>query len=390
MLPFISRLRRKWRVELNSVTHWTKNELQPLVAPPSRIRLAVWTGLTELQIRRKVLVLKEKQPTANQCDWLFFFQVLAWRWLETRGWFDSVSTRVVCMTSRQGLDADAPEQAGGAVADDVVAGGVQADDPVGLVAAPGRRVQRVVVGQRPEAAESRADRLASQRVEPEPPRRFARAAGQFNDVAEDQLALTAGIGGGDQLIGGAEQATDDRQLLADPLLVEGLEPEPLGHERQGLQRPLLQGRVVVLWLLEGDQVAQGPGDLVAPALVVTVVPLRGAEAGRQLTGDRRLLGEHDPHATLASAISPTPLQHRSASGAWERTRDSGQATTIHPGRKLRVPAKPIGPYLYYSAHKLRAREERRERLRAELPWKACPGKSPRKPSWPPGPSYPRR
>src|SRR5271157_2465159 len=252
MLPFISRLRRKWRVELNSVTHWTKNELQPLVAPPSRIRLAVWTGLTELQIRRKVLVLKEKQPTANQCDWLFFFQVLAWRWLETRGWFDSVSTRVVCMTSRQGLDADAPEQAGGAVADDVVAGGVQADDPVGLVAAPGRRVQRVVVGQRPEAAESRADCFVSQRVEPKPPRRFARGAGQLNDVTEDQLALASGIGGVDQLIGGAEQA-GDRQLLAGPLLGEGLEPEPLGHEWQSFQRPLLQRRVVVLRLLEGDQ-----------------------------------------------------------------------------------------------------------------------------------------
>ena len=37
--------------DLNSVTHWTKNELQPLVAPPSRIRLAAWTGSTELQIR---------------------------------------------------------------------------------------------------------------------------------------------------------------------------------------------------------------------------------------------------------------------------------------------------------------------------------------------------
>ncbi len=75
MLPFISRSRRKWRVDLNSATHWTKNELQPLIAPLSRIRLAVWTGWTELQIRRKVLVLKEKQPTTNQCDGLFFFQV---------------------------------------------------------------------------------------------------------------------------------------------------------------------------------------------------------------------------------------------------------------------------------------------------------------------------
>jgi len=33
------------------------------------------TGWTELQIRRKVLVLKKKKPTTNQCDGLFFFQV---------------------------------------------------------------------------------------------------------------------------------------------------------------------------------------------------------------------------------------------------------------------------------------------------------------------------
>ena len=196
------------------------------------------------------------------------------------------------------------------------------------------------------------------------------AAGQLQDVAEDQLALAAGVGGADQLVGGAEQALDDRELLAGPLLVDELEPEPLGHEGQRLQRPLLQGRVVVLRLLQGDEVPQGPGHLVAPALEVPVVPLRGAEEGGELAGDRRLLGEHDSHATLASVISPTPLQHRSASGAWERARDSGEATTVHPGRELREPAEPIGLYLYYiyhSTHKRRGREERRERLGPNFP-----------------------
>ena len=132
-----------------------------------------------------------------------------------------------------------------------------------------------------------------------------------------------------------EQAADDRQLLAGPFFGERLESEPLGYERQSLQRPLLQGRVVVLRLLEGDQVAQGPGDLIASALVVTVVPLRGAEEGRQLTGDRRLLGDHDPHATLASAISPTPLQQRSASGAWGTARESGRRPRSTPDGSCR-------------------------------------------------------
>jgi hypothetical protein len=92
--------------------------------------------------------------------------------------------------------ADAPEQPTGAVGDGVVSGPVQADDPIGFVAATGRRVQRVVIGQRPEAVESHADRLAGQRVEPQAQRRFARTAGQLGDVAEDQLAIAAGIGGG--------------------------------------------------------------------------------------------------------------------------------------------------------------------------------------------------
>ena len=46
----------------------------------------------------------------------------------------------------RGLDpADAPEQAPGSVADGVVAGRVQADDPVGLVAAPCSSIEVVVV-----------------------------------------------------------------------------------------------------------------------------------------------------------------------------------------------------------------------------------------------------
>ncbi len=50
----------------------------------------------------------------------------------------------------QGLSAYAPALTADAVAGGVVAGGVQADDPVSLVASPGSPVERVAVGQRPE------------------------------------------------------------------------------------------------------------------------------------------------------------------------------------------------------------------------------------------------
>ena len=125
-----------------------------------------------------------------------------------------------------------------------------------------------------------------------------------------------------------KNTADNRQLLAGLPLGEGLEPEPLGHERQGVERPVLQDWVVVLGLLEGDQAIQGLGDLVAPALVVTVVPLRSAEEERQLTCDRRFFCEDNFQATVASAISPTPLHHRSAFGGWEWAHDSGEETTF--------------------------------------------------------------
>ena len=61
----------------------------------------------------------------------------------------------------------------------------------------------------------------------------------------------------------------------------------------------------MLRLLERDHVYRGPGDLVVPDLVMTVVPFVATEERRQFTGDRWFLGEHDPRETLASVISPT-------------------------------------------------------------------------------------
>ena len=128
--------------------------------------------------------------------------------------------------------ADAPEDAAGTVADGVISRRVQADDPIRLAAAAGRGVECVVIGERPEPAEGVANGRLGQRAEPEPTRRFFRAADQLLDVPEDQLPLAAGIGGADQLVRRAEEAADDRELLARSRLIDRLEPEPLGNERQ--------------------------------------------------------------------------------------------------------------------------------------------------------------
>ncbi len=77
ILPFISGLRRKGRLDLYSVTHWTKKRFTVTRRTPRRIRPAVRTAWTELQARRKVLVLNEKQRTANQSNGLIFYQVVA-------------------------------------------------------------------------------------------------------------------------------------------------------------------------------------------------------------------------------------------------------------------------------------------------------------------------
>ena len=192
--------------------------------------------------------------------------------------------------------------------DGVIPRRVQAHDPVGLAPALRRGVQRVVVRRGPQAAEGVADRALGQGAEPEPTDWLARAASHFQDVAKDQLALAAGIGGADQLVGGAEQPTDDRELLAGPRVLDQLEPEPLGHEGERVQRPALQGRVIVLRLLEGDQVPQGPGHLVAPALEVALAARVGPEDRGDLPGHGRLLGEYDSHGVMATVGAPRFLR----------------------------------------------------------------------------------
>jgi hypothetical protein len=193
---------------------------------------------------------------------------------------------------------DTPEEASGVpVADGVVAGRVEPHDPVGLAAAAGCGVERVVVGKRPQAPKGVADGTRGQGVEPEPPGRLGSHPGQFQDVAEDQLAFPAGVRGADQLIGGAEEALDDGELLAGTLLIEKLELEAVRDEGQRGQRPLLQGRVVILGFLERDQVAQRPGHLIALTLEVAVTSGAGPKEGGEFAGDRRFLGEHDSHDT---------------------------------------------------------------------------------------------
>ena len=79
-----------------------------------------------------------------------------------------------------------------AEADSDGAGGVHADQPVGLRAAAGRIGQRIVLGAGAQSREAVPDRLFGQRRDPEPPHREP-AVRQLVDVAEDELALAARV-----------------------------------------------------------------------------------------------------------------------------------------------------------------------------------------------------
>src|SRR5262249_46034868 len=140
-------------------------------------------------------------------------------------------------------------------------------------------------------------------AQPEPPGGLARAAGELQDVAEDELALAAGVGGADDLLGRAEQPLDDGELLPGALVLDELESEVLGHDGQRLQGPALERRVVVLRLLQGDEVAEGPGHLVALALEIPLGPRGGVEEGGELAGDRWLLSKDNSHGGTASEFS---------------------------------------------------------------------------------------
>src|SRR5262249_22686403 len=120
-----------------------------------------------------------------------------------------------------------------------------------------------------------------------------RAARELQDVAEDELPFAAGVRGTDDLLGSAEQALDDGKLRPGALFLDNLKSKVFRHDGERLQRPALECQVVVLRLLQGDEVPEGPGDLVALALEIAIGPRSGSEIGSEFAGNRRLFCEHD-------------------------------------------------------------------------------------------------
>jgi hypothetical protein len=82
----------------------------------------------------------------------------------------------------------------------------------------------------------------------------------------DQLALAPRVRRGDQFVRLAAQRRHQVELALAVAAVDRLEQETFGHERQPLERPALERRVVGIGRLEGREVPERPRHAPAVAL----------------------------------------------------------------------------------------------------------------------------
>ena len=168
---------------------------------------------------------------------------------------------------------------------------VHAHQPVGPAAAARGVGQGIVVAAGPQRVEALADGVGRERGDPQAAERLGALRGLV-DVAEDQLAFAAGVGG-------AHDARDFGRVedLAHHLeLVFGLfvdHQRPLGGQHgQQVAPPLPPFRPDLVRLRQRGQVADGPGDHVAVAVQVAVAFIAGAQHARDIARHRRLLGQY--------------------------------------------------------------------------------------------------
>ena len=170
-------------------------------------------------------------------------------------------------------------------------GEIHPHQPVGAGAGVGGVGQRVEVGERAQRLEAAPDRLWGERRDPQPADGLA-ATDRRQDVAEDQLALAAGVGGAHDLgdVGVAQDLLHRTELALRPVRDD---ERPLGRQQGEVPgRPALPLRPYLRRLGQANEVADGPGHDVAAAAQPALAPLRRAQDAGDVAGHRRLLG-HD-------------------------------------------------------------------------------------------------
>ena len=145
------------------------------------------------------------------------------------------------------------------------AAGVHADQPVRLRAAQRAAVQAVIMRGGHKRVKALADRGIGQGADPQPLYRLG-TPGMLIYQAEDQFALPAGVRRAHQ----GFRLPVQHQLLHDGVLAAGfgdhLGADLIRQNRQILPAPFLEALIDLIGFLQGDQMAQRPGDPVGLGL----------------------------------------------------------------------------------------------------------------------------
>jgi len=169
---------------------------------------------------------------------------------------------------------------------------VHADQPVRVRAALGGLCEALELLAGHQLREAAANRILRHRLQPEPLDRLARLE-VARDLAEDQLALAAGVAGVDEAVHvvALRELLDHADAVRLPLLL--LELERLGQDREHVERPALVLVVDLFRLEQLEQVPDREGHDEAIALPVALVLGESAQRRRDVARDARLLRDHE-------------------------------------------------------------------------------------------------
>ena len=171
---------------------------------------------------------------------------------------------------------------------------VDAHEPVGFAAGAGSKVEVVVVCSIAQVIESLADGLVGQRADPQTVERHV-AVDVLVEIAEDEFALSSGIGRHDDAFALFKEPPDDVDLFEHAavrsvtflrLFCSGDKLERIGDDRQGIAVKAFYA----VGFRQGElhEVSECPRHGIAVAREITFLPFAGVHHAGYLAGDARL------------------------------------------------------------------------------------------------------
>ena len=184
-----------------------------------------------------------------------------------------------------------PHIQGAMVEDGEKAACVDADEPVRLLAAERRLIQRVIVPAGAQVGKTLPDRRILHRRNPEAGEGLG-ASGSLINQPEDQLALPPGVAGVDQLrhIGALHQGTENVELGG--LFLGHHIAEGVGQDGKVLIPPLLVAVIVGGRIRQPHQMPNAPGNEPTVALKIAIGPGCDTQGRRDTLCYTRFFADH--------------------------------------------------------------------------------------------------